>query len=485
MREPATPGDRSAASTPSPRTRSAPLRLGSLALLAGAATTPAAAAQDATYKPWRLGEAIGTPEWFSIKGALETRYESLDKRLRSGETGSNQGIFHRTLLELSVRRSFLEVTGELIDARIFDEPNDARTTTGQVNALELLQGYVAGKFTDALAPGDTLRVQVGRHTMNVGSRRFAARNVYRNTINAFTGVNAVWTADEKYDARLFYVLPVQRLPGNGDIPALRDNEVEFDEETRSKQFFGGILGIDGAVGDTRAEFYGFGVHDRDSTDFLTRDRELLTFGTRWVRKPQRGQTHWEWESAYQFGESHTGASSTTDLDHEAHFHHLTFGWTLANPSSTRIEGLFDYVSGDKDPNDDENNRFDTLYGVPRPEFGPTGIFRAVTRANLVSPGVRVVLNPADKVNLMLMWRRNFLASDTDAWTTAALRDPDGESGSHIGDLSEMRIRYDVLPKSWRLELGVAYHAAGDFAKNAPGGEGKDALFGYLHTSFWF
>ncbi len=46
-----------------------------------------------------------------------------------------------------------------------------------------------------------------------------------------------------------------------------------------------------------------------------------------------------------------------------------------------------------------------------------------------------------KCNLMLATRFNYLASDRDAWTNG-LVDPTGNTGSHLGDMTEMRLRYD-------------------------------------------
>ena len=87
---------------------------------------------------------------------------------------------------------------------------------------------------------------------------------------------------------------------------------------------------------------------------------------------------------------------------------------------------------------------------------------------------------------MALFRANFLESDRDAWTTTGIQDPTGSSGDHIGDLSEIRFRYDLIPETSQLEFGVAYHSAGSFAKNAStGAGGRDALFGYVQTTIRF
>ncbi len=437
-------------------------------------------------EPWRAQTALGLPDWLVVRGSFDARYESLDKRLRAGENGSNQGLFVRTLLSMTVRDTFLEASAEIIDARVFGEPDDARTTTGQVDTAELLQGYIAGRFGDAFGKGDQLRVQLGRHTMDVGSRRLVARNVFRNTINAFTGVNAQWASAGGAKVRAFYTFPVQRLPGNGDIPLLQDGTPEFDEERSAVRFWGLHAALPEALAGGDFEAYLLGLDESDASDLATSDRDLNTIGARWLKKPAAGDMHWELESAFQFGESSAGSGATELLDHRAYLHHATLGYTFPGEESVRLEGLFDIASGDRDPGDGNNERFDSLFGIPRNDFGPTGIFREIARANVVSPGVRALFSPRPRWDVMATLRFNYLASDRDAWTTTGIVDPAGNSGSHIGDLSEVRIRYQLVPDSVRLEFGAAYHAAGSFAKEAPNGNGgRDALYGYVQTTFWF
>lgn len=222
--------------------RSLPLVLATLAI-----STPAAARQAATDAapsteeggvPWLADRALGTPPWLSVSGSVQTRFESMSNRLRRGETGSNQGFFNRVLTEFTLRDRFLELNAELIDARIFGEPDDAIPTTGQVDTVDLLQGYVAGTFTDAFEDADQLRVLAGRHTIDLGSRRLIARNIYRNTINAFTGVNALWSSSDGAEVGAFATLPVYRRPENGELERLDDGDLEFDVEEPTVRFWG-------------------------------------------------------------------------------------------------------------------------------------------------------------------------------------------------------------------------------------------------------
>ncbi|MEM1449340.1 MAG: alginate export family protein [Planctomycetota bacterium] len=444
--------------------------------------TPAADAAD-EKRPWRLQRALDLPEWLIVGGTIRGRFEHTDERFRRDQNGHNQAFVMRSLLAITIQDEILSVTGELQDSRVYLSPDDALLNTTIVNTFELLQGYVAARFVDAFTPNDRLRLQLGRHTMDIGSRRLTARNRYRNTINTFLGLNAQWASEEGSAVRAFYTHPTNRLPGNGEQQRLRDNEVQFDEERSRNQFYGVHGSRERLLGDVDAELYYFGRRLGDVRGINVADREIHSVGTRWKRARKRGAYFWEVEGVYQFGDSRNGDSPDADLNHRAWFAHASAGYNFDAAWQPRIEALFDYASGDRDPNDNENNRFSTLFGARRFEFGPTGIFGAFARANLISPGIRFVGRIAPKWELMVTSRQHFLASKRDSWTTTGLRDPDGNSGRFIGNLTEFRTRYNVVEQSLLLEFGAAYLSAGEFIRNTS--DGEDSLYTYVQLNFTF
>ena len=451
---------------------------------AGAAwlSTPAAAQSEAEpTEPFRLHSALGLPDWLTLEVEHRTRYESVDEDFRAGRVGSNQLFALRTLAYVAADIDRFRVAAELMDSRAYDGPADGILNTTIVNAVELLQAHVGYRATDLVEQGDTFDIQAGRLTMNLGSRRLVARNRFRNTINGFTGLNSSYETADDATLRAFYVLPVQRLPN--DLTALRDNEIEFDEELDRTQFAGlyGSMPVNDGAFD--AEAYALRLDEEDQGGAATRDRRLWTIGARLHRDPAPDTTFFEWESAFQFGDSRTSSSSTTDLDHEAQFHHLSVGYRFDGESSLSVEALFDYASGDDDPNDGENNRFDTLFGARRFEFGPTGIFGAFARSNLVSPGLRMRFQPFQETRVMLATRLHYLASDQDAFTTSGLSDPTGGSGRFLGQLAEIRIRHELVEGSVNLEFGLAHLFAGTFLEEAPGSDGEDSTYVYATTVF--
>jgi hypothetical protein len=262
-------------------------------------------------------------------------------------------------------------------------------------------------------------------------------------------------------------MPVERRPD--DERRLRDATVVLDRE-RKEGVFWGVLWEGGVVDpETRAELYVFGLHEQDSAQTATRDRRLVTPGARIVRAPAPGALDFEIESALQLGTSRATRDSgnTRDLDHRAWFGHGSLGYTIDTVWSPRLVLQYDYASGDADPDDDANGRFDTLYGARRFEFGPTGIYGAFARSNISSPALRVQVRPSTRIDAFAAYRPVWLAQARDAWTTSGVHDPSGAAGRFVGHQLEARVRWQLLPGNMLLDAGFANLWCGRFARTAP------------------
>ena len=188
----------------------------------------------------------------------------------------------------------------------------------------------------------------------------------------------------------------------------------------------------------------------------------------------------------QYGTSRASASAddVTDLQHDAQFHHFTIGYQFDRPSKPRLDAIVDYASGDEDPDDGENNRFDTLFGARR-DYQPVGIFGPIARSNTFSPGLRFSCVPRQGTDFMLGYRFNLLASDRDAMPISGLVDPTGATDRTVGHLIELRVRHDIVPKSLRLEFGAAQLFAGDFITDAPNSTTQgDTTYFYIDGTFF-
>ena len=297
----------------------------------------------------------------------------MNQRFRVGRSGSDQAVMTRLTLKSEIRLGQFSLGGELIDSRAFFNDQGSNISTGIVNATELLQGYLRWTTKDLISPDSTSTLTAGRMTVDIGSRRLVARNRYRNTINAFSGLDWHWRSGAGREFRAFYLLPVQRLPS--DRTSLLDNDAEFDDESSDVSFWGLFYKMPVWEKDP-LELYLFGLDEDDSNSRATRNRDFLTAGFRLFRMPARSQFDYVIESAYQFGDSRssTAPSNVIDLEHFAHFHHAELGYSFDYPWQPQVVLQYDYVSGDDGPTDGDNNRFDTLYGARRFEWGPTSIY---------------------------------------------------------------------------------------------------------------
>ena len=435
--------------------------------------------------PWRLDGAAPLPSWLSISGSQRSRYEGLDGQFRVSGSGGDQVVALRTLLLTELRFDTLRVGAEIIDARALLNDTGSFVSTTVVDPVELLQAYVSWDLHGLIDADDRHQFRAGRLTMNFGSRRLVARNLFRNTLNSFTGAEWRWHGGHG-ELRAFYTLPVNRKPNTR--AELLDDHAEFDEE-HGEVVFWGLYYVPGNLPwSLRGEVYLFGLDEEDADGRRTRDRRLITPGLRLFRPRSRGEFDFLIESVFQVGESRASPLSidTIDLDHFAHFQHLELGYSFAAAWSPRLIVQYDYASGDDDPNDGNNQRFDTLFGARRFDFGPTGIYGPFVRSNLSTPGVRVKLKPARRVTTFVAYRGYWLASDRDAWVAAAVRDRSGQSGSFIGHQVEARFRWDIAPGNLRLEAGVAHLFTGEFMQDAPAAAGQgDATYLYTQAMITF
>jgi hypothetical protein len=441
----------------------------------------------AATDPWRLQSALDLPDCLELSGSARVRYESLDEQFRttSGGTG-NQILVFRTLLAAQLSFDNWGAVAEFQDSRQELADSGSPLKSSDVNTSELLQAYVKLKAADLLLDGSNAELRLGRQTMDAGSRRLSARNRFRNTLNAFDGASLYWKSPSGPDLQAFYLMPVIRRPSSSTD--LLDNEQQQDRSYDDFVFWGLHSTWRDLPVVSTGELYFYGIEEADEGDLATKNRQLYTPGLRVFRKAAKGAWDFDVELVAQFGEQRSGTSSSdeVDLDHWAQFAHLEFGYTQDGSWSPRFAVLFDYASGDEDPDDGESNRFDTLYGARRFEYGPTGIYGAFARSNILSPGIRMKVQPTDRLSTQLTYRAYWLASDTDAWTTSGLRDTSGDTDRFVGQQVEMQVKWDILPGNLSADLGVAYLFAGPFIHDAPNSSGQgDSAYAYSALTFKF
>ncbi|UCG86065.1 MAG: alginate export family protein [Gemmatimonadota bacterium] len=456
-----------------------------LTLLMAAATLAPSSITAVPQRPDSAPAQVGVGDSdshvrFHISATHRTRYGHLWNQFRPAITGNDMALSLRTTLLGELRFHFVAVGTEMADSRVYLSDDDMPLNTSLVNPIDFLQVYIAASIPHLLADDALFRIRVGRQSMDVSSRRLIARNRFRNTINAFTGLDMEWTSSDQRSVRAFLTVPVQRR-----LDSLRDNEIRLDLERMESVVWGISLGSRTWSDAIRVEFNLLGIHERDSEEFPTNNRTFVTSGLRLFRAPRPGRLDFELEALMQAGRSRLTPLSedTTDLRHFAFFVHCSLGRTFTGKLQPRLVLQYDYATGDKDPFDDANGRFDTLFGARRFEFGPTGIYGAFTRSNINSPAVRAEVQPHRKLDGFLAYRPAWLAQARDRWITTLIWDTEGMSGTALGHQIEGRLRWLILPENITLEAGFAHLVLGEFPKKAPNGnpDAKDPTYIYAQV----
>ena len=435
-----------------------------LSVAATALMLPALAAQSPTESDWLRFSAIHRSRFESLSGQFRADASPPAPPRRNTE----DQWFFRTSVRADIDLAPLGGTLELMDGRAYGGNGAFDTGTGFVNTTDIVQAFASWTSGEH-------RVRAGRWAQSIGSRRFVIRNGYRNTINTFSGAEYYWHDDRGQDLRVFWTMPVRRRPF--DAPSLRDNQFEWDDQDPDLQFFG-VFGTRRLDDRSTLEGYVFGLEEDTPGSLM---RHIYTPGLRYFRPAAPGDWFCEVETTFQFGRQRLAAAGPS-LDHNAWFVHGSVGYQWDCTCLPTVRFAYDHATGDRDPNDGDNNRFDRLFGAPRFEQGPTGLWSAIQRSNFRSPELRVSFKPTADSWIMVAWRDLSLAASRDVWVGSGVRDATGASGDRIGHHVELRARFDFLPGTAYIEVGGAYLFAGSFLDRAPNSQGgRDSRYAYVET----
>ncbi|MEY4160571.1 MAG: hypothetical protein RLZZ136_1192 [Pseudomonadota bacterium] len=417
--------------------------------------------------------AQSAPQGFAVSGSVRLRYETIDGQGRAGFNAGDELVNLRSIALLTYTHDAVKLVTEVYDSRAWGGTMRSALTTGEVNTFEPVQAYVQADLGGSLGKGTKAVVQAGRFTVNFGSRRLVASDDYRNTTNSFTGLRGDMTAPGGISATAIYVLPQTRLPDDG--AALRDNATALDKESFAAVLWGGLIAhrAKGSPVLSEISFLHFG--ERDAPGRPSRDRSLNNLGLRINADPRPGQFDWGAEAIYQWGQTSLTASSTTALvPVRATFLRLQAGYSWAAPWTPHVLVELDRASGAGTGH--TYSRFDPLFGMRRADLGPAGLYNAIGRTNIASPGVRLELTPSKQNDLFVGYRLLWLANSHDAFSTTGVKDGSGTSGSFAGQQIDMRYRHWLIPAKVRFEADATYLARGRFLHQAPNGRAQDVRY---------
>jgi hypothetical protein len=148
----------------------------------------------------------------------------------------------------------------------------------------------------------------------------------------------------------------------------------------------------------------------------------------------------------------------------AWFVHADAGYSFKGPRRPRVSFEFDMASGDRAGG--RQGRFDTLFGMRRADYAPSGLYSTSARTNIVAPGIRLE-GVRKRTDGLLTYHPMWLASSTDSFATTAVRDPRGRSGRFAGHQLDARVRHWLIKDALRFEFDGVLLRKGRFLRRAP------------------
>lgn len=411
-------------------------------------------------------ESFKDVNWLDIGLDHRFRYELRDNDFRRSREVIDEPILLRT-------RAYLGIKNILDPLRLAIELQDSRRNHSEFardnrdeNLIEPLNAYAELYFDTALkddAKGNArpVSLKAGRMAFEHIDRRLIARNEWRNTTNTFQGFRAT-VGQQKNDWQVDF-LALQ--------PLVRFQE-KLDQRDEAQRFLG-------VIGDWRRwsnivtlqPYYLRLIQDGDKVEFGQNglpatadskvDRDIHTAGLRGYGII--GKTGWDYDVNFikQWGDQDKiVAKKQVDGRHDAYAYVAELGYTFKDSLKSRVSLNYGFASGDKNPNDLSNQRFERLFGFARPWSNNDYI----QMENIAATKLHWELQPLAnlKMDAGYSWYR--LDSDTDAWNAGAnLRDRTGRSGRDIGQEFDAKAIWAINDKV-RADVGYAYFMAGDFTE---------------------
>jgi Alginate export len=428
--------------------------------------------------------------WLDVGLDFRTRYEyrENDYRRRTNESSvviPNSYRADPDNLWLLRTRAYVGIKEILDPLRAVVEFEDARSYNGlyektdaDVNEFELIQAYAELYFDDALGFNRPLSIRAGRQSLELLDRRLIGNNQFRNTTNNFDGFRVRFGKKENnWDLDTFAFHPVERL------------KYKFDRSDEDTWIYGGVLSIRewSKFITIQPYFLGRKVNGdpyNKVTSNRKNDMDIYAPGLRVYGLFGDSGFDFDADINKQFGRfgltrGAGAAAKQVMLQHDAIAYSLELGYSFKHDWKPRASLYYGYGSGDKKPNtpatgiatDDVNHKFDAFYGFNQP-WSRNDYF---SWDNVHAPKARLEFAPYKDLKIETGYNAYWLASDTEAWNRANIRDRKGNSGSFLGHEFDIRFVHQLNPYiDW--SLSYAHFEPGGFTKDmsksvAAGGNG--------------
>jgi hypothetical protein len=408
-------------------------------------------------------DAFKDINWLDVGLDHRTRVEYRENDFRrTPQEGHDEPVLLRTRVFLGLKEIWdpFRFVVEFQDSRRYNSQyvRDDR----DVNEFELIQGFGELYFKDALGADDLgnarpLRLRAGRMAFESLDRRLIARNEFRNTTNNFEGFRVTLGQKKNdWELDLLALQPVERL------------KYDFDQPVEQQWFYGALGSWRRWSDIITLQPYYLGLK-QDGNSSKT-GQNIHSTGLRGYGVVGGTGLDYDLNVVYQFGRSNGRQQ------HDAWASAVELGYTFEDAAwKPRLSAFYGYGTGDRNPTDNKNQRFNALFGFNQP-WSRNDYF---SWDNLHAPKVRLEFTPYKDVRVDTGYNAYWLASDRDAWQRASLQDPTGRSGDFLGHEFDIRVRYKLNSRV-ETELSYAHFEAGEFPSNL--GKSKDSNYLYLQVS---
>ena len=382
-------------------------------------------------------------DWLDAGLDFRERYELRENDIRRPFLATDHNFLHRTRAYLGVR----QIADPLRFALEFEDSRRSNTVyardTRDVNEFELIQGYGELYFDDALGHDPLgnarpIRLRVGRMAWESLDRRMIGNNQWRNTTNNFEGLRLnLGQESNDWEIDLWGVQPI-----------VRDTD-KFDSPNDDVWFFGGIVNWRRWSQWLTLQPYYLGLRQRARGALL--EREVHAPGVRGYGVVPDTAIDYDLSGTYQFGHEGSRAKSAYALT-------IEFGYTFAHAWKPRASVFYGYASGDRDPTDQRDQRFERFFGFARPWSADDNI----VFENVKTPKIKLEFEPRKGLAIDGGYSWYWLASKRDRFNNLLNgingdnrfnRDRGGQSGDLLGQAVDVRVRYRLTP---RIDTAVGY-----------------------------
>jgi len=407
-------------------------------------------------------ESLQDLSWLDLGLDYRFRAEYRDDDIRRNLSGTDQPFLHRT-------RAYLGIHDRFDPFRFAIEMQDSRRHNSAFerdnrdwNEFELIRLQAELHFDDLLCSDPRgnerpVSLRYGIQNFELLDRRLLANNQWRNTANTFLGFRgAVGQESNDWSVDFLAVQPMER------------EKYKPDEPVDGRWVFGLIGHWRGWSEIVTLEPFYFGLTQDQGPGVA--ERVVHSPGLRAYGSVGQTGLDFDFSVISQFGNN--GARQINACGGTAEI-----GYRFALPWKPRLSAFCGYASGDKDPSDGDDERFERFYGFGRPWSANDYI----VFENIRTPKFRVELTPTEKLQIDFGYSWYYLASATDRFAGANnARDLTGLSGSEIGHEFDIRARWQITRKLEAI-LGYSHFIAGDFTSQVLRPDDTD--FAYLELNY--